>query len=94
MDRLVAFAQDIGKIQESVARIETVVELGFERHSQQLTEQAEQLKALSEKTDTALLPIRAAKALVAFVGGASVLTGCAYGVYQFLVPVIKASVIP
>lgn len=78
-------AVELGKLQVAMAEVSTTVKLGFAQHTGQLEAQAAQLKTLNEKTDLALLPIKLGKALVAVIGGASVITGCIYGAYQFIV---------
>lgn len=94
MDRMDQLVEDIGELKISVAEISTTVKMGFSQHAEQLAAQAKQLESLAEKTDLALLPIKVAKALVAFAGGMSVVAGFIYGLYQYLVPVLAASTLP
>lgn len=85
MDKIEKVAEDITEIKVAVGKLATVVENGHKQHSDQLTAQAAQIKALSDKTDLALLPLKLGKALVAFAGGASVIVGGIYGLYQFII---------
>lgn len=83
MDNL-KVTEELRNIQVTLAEVSTTMKLGFIQHSEQLKEQAGQLKELNSKTEMALLPIKLGRALVAVVGGASVISGCFYGVYKFI----------
>ncbi len=77
-------SEELSKIQVTLAELGTTVKMGFAQHADQFRSQTDQLKELNTKTELALLPIKLGKALVAIIGGASVIMGCIYGTYQFI----------